>query len=388
MATSQLPRLWLPGQKPPRGTPVNRTHPRARELLAFWPMNEGGGSIVVDAVGQHAGNIASGVTWSADPYGLSLQFNSANAVHVPHQRRFLADLGNYFTVMARAYFTGANDQAIIDQTEADGTNKAYNLFVFGGNFIFRVNEFGASLHDASIAAPAAGWYTFTGTHDNGTTQIWIDGRAGTSASGAYLPSSASPTQMLFGLLGGGFFAWAGQISYIAIWQRALPQAEIIAQGADPYAIFDAPEERYISIAGEPPQLARPDSDVSAGTWTPSSGVDLYAMLDETTQSDADFIVSGADPNNDTFEVGLSNINDPVSSTGHILRYTYRKQSSAMGQVNLTVSLREGAGTQIATWTHTDIPATVTLAEQTLSGAEADAITSYTDLRVRGVADIP
>lgn len=36
-----------------------------------------------------------------------------------------------------------------------------------------------------------------------------------------------------------------------------------------------------------PQLLVPVSDISAGVWTPSTGSDLYAMLDESAYSDAD-----------------------------------------------------------------------------------------------------
>jgi hypothetical protein len=31
------------------------------------------------------------------------------------------------------------------------------------------------------------------------------------------------------------------------------------------------------------QYARPESDVAAGNWSPSSGSDLWAMIDEETQ---------------------------------------------------------------------------------------------------------
>jgi hypothetical protein len=44
------------------------------------------------------------------------------------------------------------------------------------------------------------------------------------------------------------------------------------------------------------------------------------------------------------------------------------------------------GTQIAQWTHTAIAETITAAAQTLSGAEADAITDYTDLYLRFVGN--
>lgn len=119
------------------------------------------------------------------------------------------------------------------------------------------------------------------------------------------------------------------------------------------------------------QLLRPTSDISAGAWTASSGSDLYAMLDETTASDADYITtSSASSSEVAFGTGL----DPLSSAGHTIRFR------AQGTGGLTVTLLQGA-TTIATYTPT-ITASYALYSYTLSGAEADAITNYGDLRVR------
>lgn len=50
----------------------------------------------------------------------------------------------------------------------------------------------------------------------------------------------------------------------------------------------------------------PESDVSAGSWTPSAGGDLFATIDEQpTPSDADYIRSAASPTDDTCEVRLA-----------------------------------------------------------------------------------
>ena len=38
-------------------------------------------------------------------------------------------------------------------------------------------------------------------------------------------------------------------------------------------------------------FARPDGHVSAGTWTPSSGGDLFAMIDESVADDSDYSAS-------------------------------------------------------------------------------------------------
>lgn len=121
------------------------------------------------------------------------------------------------------------------------------------------------------------------------------------------------------------------------------------------------------------QYARPTSDVSAGTWTASSGSDLYAMLDETSASDADYIVTtGAS----TCEVALGSLTDPASSSGHIVRYRISATSGG-----ITVRLRQGT-TTIATWAHAPAPTSLTTYAQTLTSGEADSITDYTALRLQ------
>ena len=62
------------------------------------------------------------------------------------------------------------------------------------------------------------------------------------------------------------------------------------------------------------QFARPIADVSDGSWTPSTGVDLYATIDETTPSDADYDRSGSAPVADTAIVQLTSLSTPNSGT--------------------------------------------------------------------------
>lgn len=63
------------------------------------------------------------------------------------------------------------------------------------------------------------------------------------------------------------------------------------------------------------QIAYPISDVSAGSWTASTGTDLYATIDETVASDTDYDQSGVSPSNDTMEVQLTSLSTP--STGDV-----------------------------------------------------------------------
>ena len=62
------------------------------------------------------------------------------------------------------------------------------------------------------------------------------------------------------------------------------------------------------------QHGRPKLDVAAGTWTPSTGVDLWAMLDEEVVDDADYITSAVSPSNDVAVLELTGLNRPQAGT--------------------------------------------------------------------------
>ena len=131
----------------------------------------------------------------------------------------------------------------------------------------------------------------------------------------------------------------------------------------------------IQISAGDAQFCAPTSDVTVGSWSPTSGASLYAMLDETTPSDVDYIRTGTPA--DSCTVGLAAATDPAVSTGHVV--SYRIQGN--GTSGLTVSLRQGA-TLIASWTHDPAPTDWTTYAQLLTAGEADAITDYAALRLQ------
>lgn len=130
-----------------------------------------------------------------------------------------------------------------------------------------------------------------------------------------------------------------------------------------------------------PQFARPTSDVALGGWSGPA----FSAIDEATADDADFTQSPTGPANAALEVALGAVEDPQSSSGHIVRYRYKKDSGGGSQIDLTVELMQGA-TQIASWSHANISDLYVSAAQTLSAAQADAITNYADLRLRFTAN--
>ena len=143
-----------------------------------------------------------------------------------------------------------------------------------------------------------------------------------------------------------------------------------------------------------PQFARPSADTTVGNWQTHTGgtTNLYTTIDEVTPDDTDYIKSPLAPSNAAYVTKLSSVEDPQSSTGHILRYRYSKNAAGGAQIDLTVQLRQGyvnettQGTLIAQVVLTNISETFTTGTYTLSAAEADSITNYADLYVRIVAN--
>lgn len=138
------------------------------------------------------------------------------------------------------------------------------------------------------------------------------------------------------------------------------------------------------------QFAYPSGDVTATNWTGS-----YTAIDEgATPSDSDYVYSQDNPSStDYFEVTLDSLTDPVSSTGHVLRWRHvlidggAVASDAGTGCDLDVYLRQGTTTTIASKLTIVLDAVLswTADSITLSAGEADSITDYTALRFRAGA---
>ena len=142
------------------------------------------------------------------------------------------------------------------------------------------------------------------------------------------------------------------------------------------------------------QFGRPSADTTRDNWEEDDGTttNIFDQIDETVVDDADFIRTVLAPTSDVYVTALTTIEDPVSSSGHVVRYRYGKDASGGAQIDLTVQLRQGyvseasQGTLIASWTHANISDVLATAAQALSAAEADAITNYASLFLRFVAN--
>lgn len=145
-----------------------------------------------------------------------------------------------------------------------------------------------------------------------------------------------------------------------------------------------------------PQFARPDADTTLGNYTDQGGgtTNIFQTIDEVSPSDADFIRTPTSPVNEVYVCRLSDVTDPVSSTGHTMRMRTSTDQDAQEVLSFIQQLRQGyvnegsPGTLIASQTRSAISSTTwTTSSYTLSGAEADAITDYTALFFRFDIDV-
>lgn len=91
------------------------------------------------------------------------------------------------------------------------------------------------------------------------------------------------------------------------------------------------------------QYARPNNDPSQSTnWTPKTGSDLYAMIDESSgpnllgEYDE---VEDQDGSAEVFTIELSEVNTPDTGTRTVT--VYATESSTEQQIELTITLKEG-----------------------------------------------
>ena len=92
-----------------------------------------------------------------------------------------------------------------------------------------------------------------------------------------------------------------------------------------------PYANVFSGASVASQKARPDGIVAAGAWTDqSAGIsDLPAAVNEPVASDAEYVQSSVGPTSDVIELSLSDLVDPGSSAGHLLRYRIRSENGRL-----------------------------------------------------------
>lgn len=260
-----------------------------------------------------------------------------------------------------------------------------------------VNLAGAAAITLGTLTSSAAGTVSGGTGINGSASITLAAATSSAAGTVLVAGAASTTLGALTVQAAGAVAVAGSASVTlgaattqAAGAVAVKGAATITLGAATVSATGALSQAVTgdaaitlgamtsSAAGEVRRHIAPTSDVAAGAWQASSGTDLYAMIDESTPSGADYIFTQSAS---TAQVALGSIPPPIAG-GHTVSYEIRGDGAA----GLTVRLKMGA-TVIASWTHAPAPATDTRYDQSLTGGEIASITDYSNLRLEFEATV-
>jgi hypothetical protein len=90
------------------------------------------------------------------------------------------------------------------------------------------------------------------------------------------------------------------------------------------------------------QYARPDADTSVGAWAASSGTDRFAMINESSTDDSDYIHVTDDGGGNSFPItlSLSSVTDPSNTDPHSVVVRAFVEMT-FGEVTLNVNLKDG-----------------------------------------------
>ena len=223
---------------------------------------------------------------------------------------------------------------------------------------------GAAAGTVSLAATSAGTFTLTGTAEGAVGSVPM---TATSSATISLTGTAAGSVAVSATSAGSFNLTGSGVASVLI--DGSSAATISVTGTAAGTVTGGLETRY----------GRPTTDTDAGSWLPSTGIDLYAMVDEETADDGDYIYAESA----TTAVLKCTSLDTGSMTTPVLRMQVPTGFSASG--TLTVALYQGnsPGTLVASIEETDPAAG--LYEHTLTAGEMAGITDGTDLYFRVTA---
>jgi hypothetical protein len=229
-------------RKPPFGTPVDRSHPLSQGLIGCFPLNEGGGGSVGDAV---YGDTAAfhGASWSPRG-GVDCTAASAGVYSAaPARLRIQPPL----TVMWRGVnialaATAGMEFLEISYATSGSPFIAYGFWgAAGAALTLAYNSAGSTVQVGFGTAPGVGRaFALAGTIAPGFSAAYVDGSRKATAAGATSINYGSGSQLLFGVYTGETGP-AGVIHDCGyIWQGVLTPDLIGWASAEPYAMFAGP----------------------------------------------------------------------------------------------------------------------------------------------------
>ncbi len=211
-------------------------------LVAAWGFNEGAGTTTADASGNNNTGVISGATWTTQGrYGSALSFNgTSNMVVVANSASLNLTTAMTLSawVMPTANQTGWRTILFREQDVyflTAGTSSGNRRPTGGGTFNGTMNYI-----SGPTAVPLNVWTHVALTWDGAQLRVYANGaQVATAARGGVLESVTTTLQIGGNVPYGEFFL--GRLDEIRIYNRALSQAEVQADGATPVGTPPTPD---------------------------------------------------------------------------------------------------------------------------------------------------
>jgi hypothetical protein len=275
-------------QKPPVGARINREHALRRGLVAYWPLNEGGGLYAHDQAqgAYNRADLTNGPAWAAGNDGPCLSFDGSNdyvkttridvglitAANQPH---------TYIAWVNPTLTGGGARHGVVGVGEFDDSNFSSVMVINPST-----GELGWSIDPASTTV-ASGlnltanvWQFIALVRYPTEVRFWVGSARATVSSSS--SSGISNDPILFGAAGRNAAVTAfytGKIGSVLVYNRAVSDQEVNQLLGDPYALYRADQEETGFVAA------------GAGTVTGTLSVTL---ADVTLSATATVLVSGTE----------------------------------------------------------------------------------------------
>lgn len=270
-----------PAAQPQAALSINWGNPLTRGLIALIDGASGAELITQAAPTFNNGTRATGSS------GQAIGYTTAQYATYGFANR--SRITNQLTIFSLTDYTagGAPNSFIFGDTQSAGTGYNFGLYTNGSAWQSFVKTGGSGASAAGGTFAQRSRFVHAATYDGANIRQYLDGvAAGVTAKTGNVDTgsfSLNINRWNSGNLHAGRFYVGG------VWNRALSVAEIASLSANPWQLFE-PQTRSIPLPSGV-TVYRPASDIVVNSWTPSTGSDLYAMIDDPVLNRSDFITS-------------------------------------------------------------------------------------------------
>jgi len=335
------------GKQPQFNARIDTNNPITRGLVFAYNPATGTGFAVINGLLKSATTIGStNIANSIAGRGTVFSGNTANRIVFASP----ISSGDMTLVVVATPSAASSGQAFFGLFNSAIVNASSNyLSIESGPVYGALSTDNSNWVAASGRAPVANEIVTLGASftASGKRDLYINGAFSASSATARNPTGLDVVSV--GCYNGGSASgWlsplTGRVFVSLVFNRVLSASEHKALSENPWQVFE-PIPQYFPVSASAPQIVYPNGDVAGGTWLPSTGTDLYACIDETAASDADYIYTTVPGAYQEFYFPDCGAVDP--STGGHVRYRI-----PAGTGTITAILKQGSTTLQTLGTHT------------------------------------